>query len=166
MTNNIILAKNNALAEVSIDIKLLCDALKLVEIGDVITYQELSDIIGRSVIKHRYLLQKARRDLRRDDGILFDCVFNTGLRRMSNSDIVNKVSTQPFQRMRSTVRNAVGDIHCIQNDQLSNNERITLNASQSLFGAIAEFIKPKAINLLGANIQEPLPVAKTLEFFK
>jgi len=154
------------IAEGSIDVKLLVDRLQKTTEGDTVTYDELSELIGRNIQVNRHLLQSARKSLRRNEGILFDCIHSTGLRRMNNSDIVCKVTTQPFKRIRSTIRNAGKDMTCIDDQLLSNPERITVNATRSLFGVLHQFTLPKAIENIKAASDEALPIGKTLAIFQ
>jgi hypothetical protein len=81
------------------DIDALANRLRALSIGETITYSELDKVLGRPVLKQRYLLLRARARVEREDGALFATVFNVGVRRLP----VQAFSTLGYQA-RSKIR--------------------------------------------------------------
>jgi hypothetical protein len=158
--------QKRTIGEVSIDAKLVYNALKKMNCGDIITYHQLSEIIGRNILKNRNILQTARNMARRENNMVFDCVQKEGLRRLNDSQIVEKTSTHPFRRIRTMIRNANKEMSCVDVEKISNEEVVKMNATRSIFGALTEFAKPKQVESIAAKSAEPLPIAKTLQFFQ
>jgi hypothetical protein len=71
-----------AISEYEADIVALAERLRAIPVGEVVSYAELDDVIGRSVRGHRYLLASARERVEREDGVIFQSVFNTGVKRL------------------------------------------------------------------------------------
>ncbi len=159
--------EKRTIGEVSIDAKAVYEALKKIEIGDSISYDEISRLIGRDILKNRNILVTARNLARRNDNMVFDCIHKEGLRRLSDSQIVDKSASQPFRRIRSTLRNAAKDMNCVKTENVSNEEVVRLNSVRSIFNAVFEFSKPKSVEMLKSEVNEkPLAFGKTLDFFK
>ena len=75
--------------EVSADTLALYEALKDITIDGMITYANLSDLIGRDVQSEAIgSLTTARRMCQREDQIVFSPVRGVGLKRLDDSGIV------------------------------------------------------------------------------
>lgn len=156
--------QRTTIGELSIDAKKVYDALILVPEGSVIEYSYLSNILQRDIQKKRGILATARRMAQRELGLIFDCISNVGLKRLNSSQIAEKVTTQPFRRIKSTVRSTVGQMHCIKHEELTNDEHVRVIASRSILEMIADSAKQGNINDMARHTAEPLPVGKTLKF--
>jgi hypothetical protein len=82
--NDFTIAKNGA------DVNALATALDKLAVGQVISYEELSEAIGRNIQKHRYLLDQALLRLMRGRKI-FGCVKQVGYQRLSDSEISSRL---------------------------------------------------------------------------
>lgn len=127
----------------SLDARTIFEKLKTIQPNEIISYQELSTLTGRDIVKHRHILISARNMALREN-IVFDVVFNYGIKRLSDSDVVKIESVRPLSKIRSAAKNGIKRINCAQD--ISNEERIRVNASLSLFGTILLFSKSKAVD--------------------
>lgn len=157
------------IAELSVDTQLIIKRLKQAAVGDTITYQELTTLVGGNIQGNkRYLLQSARGHVLRNEHMVFDCIEDVGVKRISDSEIVETVPNHTMTRIRRTAKRGVRKLACAEYELLSGDEKTRFNAGASLLGAIAQLSKPTSLELIGPKImeaQDKLPLAKTLELF-
>ncbi len=76
------------IGQISIDTRTIANRLELVETGEVVTYVELTKLIGKNVQgEGRSTLESARRFVLREHRRVFGVVLNEGLKRLSNDEI-------------------------------------------------------------------------------
>lgn len=131
-----------------LDSQTIFEKLKTLQVNETISYQELSELTGRDIVRHRHILVSARNMALREN-IVFDVITNYGIKRLSDSDVVRIESVRPLYRVKSAMKNGIKRISCAQ--EISNEERIRVNASLSLFGTINLFSKPKAVDRIVAE---------------
>lgn len=157
------------IAELSVDTQLVIKRLKKCAVGESVSYKELSDMIGSNVQgKARSHLQSARNNVLRDDRMVFECVENVGVKRMSDGEIVETAPTYAMNRIRNTAKRCVRKLSCAEYDKLSRDEQVRFNASASLMGALHQLSKTSALQIVAPKVtelREKLPLAKTLELF-
>jgi alkylated DNA nucleotide flippase Atl1 len=158
--------QRKTIGEVSVDATTIYDLLKAINPEEVITYDAISEAIGRPIKKNIGLLYTALNMAKTQDSMVFDCVRKVGYRRLNDSQIAQKSNTQPFRKIRATVRRAVKDIGCIDKSNISNEEHISVNFSLSVFGVMKSLSSSKPSEQKEEYFSDPLPVGKTLEFFK
>jgi hypothetical protein len=150
--------------ELSTDAKTLANMLKNVEVGMVITYEEMTKAIGRDVRgPARPVLVTARSIVQRENRMIFDCVRSEGLKRLNDGEIVD-LSDQAMDRIRRTAKRTGKKLLCVNYDQMPREKQTKHNASLSMFGAISELSKNASTKRLEREIEkhggEQLPVAK------
>ena len=141
-------------------------AKKLIElaVGESLTYAQINALIGRDVQQHRHILNTARNIARREKNMLFDCVHNEGVKRLTDEEIININSARPFERIKSAAKIGVKNIQCATN--LTNDQRITQNATISMLGTIAHFTKSNSIdNVKPHTINAPIAPQALLDLF-
>jgi len=143
LENDEVKKQTRTIGTTSLDARTIFEKLKTLQINETISYQELSNLTGRDIIKHRHILSSARNMALRES-IVFDVIHNYGIKRLSDSDVVKIESVRPLSKARSAFKNGVKRISCARN--ISNEEQIRVNASLSLFGTLALFTKPKAVD--------------------
>lgn len=148
----------------SIDAKLVYEKIKTLSPGESVTYDQLSEITGRNIKQHRHILLTARNTALRENKMVFDCITGVGIKRLSDSEIVSMESVRPMARVRSALRNGVKRITCAQN--ITNEERIRVNASLSMFSVLAEFSKNKSLDKLEPLSADLVPFGKVLKMFE
>ena len=159
-----------AIREATADARLLYQRLAEMNIGDTITYEELSKVVSADVqTKARGYLDTARRMAERENEKVFGVIHNTGLKCLTSSEIINTAAFSIGHIHRTTNR-TIRKIGCISDlDKLPNEEKIRLNTYASAIGAMSVMTKGNSIKKLCASVtatQEQLPYAKTLDAFK
>jgi hypothetical protein len=161
---------NNPIFKLSIEAQLIYKLLKECQIGDVITYQEINELIGRDIQKRLNVLYTARKIARKYDNFIFDCIINVGIKRINSKEILGKESTQTLKRIVSTTKNSVKNMNCIDYATLDNDERYRLNCTRSLMVVISETAKQKTLESMQKDAAYVTPkvitTEKLLEFFK
>lgn len=153
---------------VSIEAKELYAYLTSTEPGAIVSYEDLNTIAGRCVqTVARSSLNTARKMCIRNDQIVFEPVWSVGLKRLSNDEIPDTV-TSKLSRIRRLSKRAAVTLACVDYDSLSNDLKIKHNAGLSILGALSELSKPNTAlieNKIRAD-NKLLPVGKVFEIFK
>lgn len=153
--------------EMSLDTRVVVDALRDVKVGERITYQSIGDALGRAVDGGDPHIQSALRRLEAD-GVIFGNVRRVGYQRLADVDIVNTVEHER-KGLRRKARRIVHRLTSIADfEALPNELKVKHNAAVSGFGAIAAILAPDKMRQLEAKVegaQAKLPLAKTLAAF-
>lgn len=156
---------NKPIGATSLDAKVLSEKLIELSVGDSISYSDINELIGRDIQKNRHILATARTIARREKGYLFDCISNFGVKRLSDSEIVEIESVRPFSRIKSAVKKGLQNVQCAKD--ISNTDRIKQNATISMLGTIALFTKSNAGEIVRHKTEfAPIATSKVLELFK
>ncbi len=153
--------------QIAIQTKALADLLETVSIGDIVTFDDMSKVLGQDVRKIRYVLENARTKILAENGLRFDSVYKIGLKRMNIEDAIG-VSDRNIKKIRRTARLASKRV----NQQLSRANavddatRFALNARLSLFGTIETLASQKTVREVEKVSDERiLPFGKVLSLF-
>lgn len=160
--------KQHAIPEITVDTELLHKELRKAEIGEVVTYEKLSAVIGRDVRTCRHLLYSARRKATREEGFLFEAVTDVGLKRLDNVGIIG-TGKDKIKRIRGLARRGLRNLSLVQESRLSHEQRTDYLFTSSMLGALEGTTKPGAQRALRATVdenQEKLAMAKALEVFQ
>jgi len=156
------------LFEMSIDTRMLYDRLKKAAVGEVVSFAQMTDTLGRQVEGANSNLQSALRRLE-GEGIAFANVRGVGYQRMNDVEVVN-TAEHAREGIRRKAKRAVKRLTCVQEfDKLPNELKVKHNAALSGFGAIASIMSPGRVKALEEQVMKAgaqLPLAKTLEAFK
>ena len=164
-----LMAKNKSFPKVGLDSQLLYERLIKAVPGDLISYEELSEIVGRNVQTDAYSsLRTARNRARSQDRIVFAAIDNVGLKCLEDEGLVDRAG-KAIQSARNKMRNGIKDMSCIQNyDTLSDSQKVRHNA----FGAILllgnRITAPRKIKALEGMVSQKmqkLTLRQTIEFF-
>ena len=163
-TNN-----KHAIAELSVDTQVIEKRLAQLNPGETVSYGELSKLIDRDVQgPARHVLESARRRLLKDKQMVFDAVWNEGIKRLEDSDIA-LLGRRALKHIGRTAKLCVRRQACADYESLPVDTRRTMDASNSMLGAIHAVTKPsmtKKIEDKVAQTQARLPIGTTLEAFK
>lgn len=155
--------------EMAMETRMLRDRLAKSNIGDVITYSELSDLIGQQVQdRSRGHLNSAVKSLLTERQMVFGTIRTVGLKRLSDGEIV-AVGDEILPRIRRMAKRAtqklmaVGDFSSLTNDQ-----KIRHNAVVSSLSTVSFFSKESRVKEIEKQVgsAQPLPVGKVLGLFK
>jgi hypothetical protein len=154
--------------EIAIDTRLLYQRLTQAEVGQTVTYEELSAEVSRPITGDDHNLQSALRRAFRDDGMVFSNIMRVGYTRLTDADIV-KTSDADIGKLRRASKRAAERLFSVKEfDALPNELKLKHATSASVFGAIAASLKKKGIAQVEAAVRDvgkELPVAETLRLF-
>jgi len=140
--------------------------LRKAELGQIISYEHLTDVLGRDVRQWcRHNLQSARRILS-SEGYEFGVVLNVGLKRLAPNEVVdtNAVFTE---RIRRTTTRGLKRLSHIVLDDLDDEHKTRLNAQAAHLQFLAHASKPKAAKAIEqASTPSDRPnIGQTLKLF-
>lgn len=149
--------------QASTDSKILAAMLRECEVGQVVSYKALSEAIGREVqTLGRPCLETARKIVQREARMIFDSVRNEGLKRLTDSEIVD-LADKTRDSVRRATRRTVKKLVCVDYDAMPKEKQTKHNTAISLFGIMSELATEKVQTRLGCEIERTgteLPVAK------
>jgi hypothetical protein len=144
-----------AIPETSAETHAIASRLRVLAAGQTITYVELNalfptafDVQGRN----RHNLEAAKRKVLNDDGIVVECVFNVGVKRLTDSEKL-AIGPQVIQRTRRIAKRGLKKLATTDTAQLHPEERRELLTQQSLIGAIVCCTEPSLGKRVAAKIQ-------------
>ena len=155
----------------SIETRLLYQRIRKMQVGDVVSYGELSSILGADVrLTGRSALYSARQIAERDDTIVTEAVPNVGIKRLSDSENILSAGAV-FTKIRRAANRGVSRLTALQNfDALSDTEKTLHNASVSALAVVKMMAKPKSVERIAGAVNTTntgqLPIARTLELFR
>ena len=159
-----------SIPELSIDSRLLYERLKAAKVGETVTYEDLTGIIGRDVQKEAYgNLTTALKLVQREDGLVFGTVIGVGRKRLNDEEIVGTAG-DTIARVKSISKKGIRKITSVKNfDALPNDAKIQHNAALSILGVFQEISKPSKVRAVENKVkqsQNKLSLATTLDAFK
>jgi len=151
-------------------VKWLVERLLDVPATDVVTYEDLRKAAGCDVrFRYRYLLEKARRRLKREHQILFVAVINQGLKRCDDLGVVEQ-GDRRLTLVRRQARRGAEEVACVQSfEGLSPEDRHRLLAQMSYFMVVNNALKPARVRQIEgrmANRIKELPWKEMLDGLK
>lgn len=153
----------------SVDAQVLAEALQRVKPGEAISYQELSDAIGRDIRNGaHYVLSSARKYLEREERIVFDVVQAQGLVRLNDEQIA-LTSMRSIRHVHRTVRRGRQRLLAADYNSLSKQAQTVHNTNLSVMGVMEHVTKPSQVKKLSAKVEsggKALAFQKTLEAFQ
>lgn len=156
-----------AIPELSVEVRLLTERLRLLEPDEFISYIEMSEVVGQDIQAHRWILSSARNRILRQDGIVTGCVHGEGIKRYVDAQI-HSISEAMLVSTRRRIRKTIRQLVAADYDLLSDDEKATHNTHLSILGVLHQFTKPKTIRRIEAAVGqtlEQLPLSKTIELF-
>lgn len=152
------------IAEMCIDTRLIMERLDTASIGDVVTYDELSGIIGRDVMTCYHLTVTARRRLQATKKV-FAAVPSVGFKRLDDSQKVAMGGSYLRRTRRACKKGAIITASVDDYDAMPKADQTRHNSLLSLLGtirSISTVAKLKAIEARVADSQEKLSMKETI----
>lgn len=167
---NVSIENKKTIPDISIDAKVLHDRLKQAQVGEVLTWVDLSKLIGRDVRRHAYgALNTARKRAQNDDLCVFGTVFKVGLKRLSDTEVVD-TGQQVVDKVRRTTRRGVKRLTSVTDfSAMPNESKIKHNAYVSMLGALCDVSTTRRLHQVEkevATANAAISMVKTLEIFK
>lgn len=158
----------HSIPQMAVDTRLILQRLEQAQPGDLISYKELSGMLGRDVQREaRSNLMSAIRAALSSE-MVFGTVRNEGVKRLTDSELAG-VGEGTRAHISRTARKAVRKMTLVENFAgLTNEEKIRHNTSLSMLGAVGHITSSRQSKLLESRVSvklEELPLQKTLEAF-
>ena len=155
--------------QTSVEAQLICNRLSKAEVGESISYFELSEIVGFDVQIKRGPMDTARRICEREpQKIVFGVVFNEGLKRLNDTEIV-ATGNNAIRHIRKTARRAGQRIIKVDFETLPNVEKVKHNTFLGMLGVLRQMMTKKSILRLEnatAEAAKRLPNRDVLQLFE
>lgn len=155
--------------QLSIDTKLIIKRMEETKEGDVVSYEELSALIGRDVrVLAKGSTRTARKNLLKQQ-IYFECISNVGFRRCNDKEKVAGGGLFIRKARRAAKRGVLVTTSVTNYDTMSREDQQQHNAQLSLLGAMRAISTPQKQKAIAAKVeqaQESLSLAGTLKAIK
>ena len=160
------------IGEMGNDTRILVNVLESRLIKDkapLVTYKELTAAIQRNVTKEAHgLLRTARRAVERDHSIVLECVPGEGVKICTALPGVLQATKRYFKHKSQRDSQRVIRAASASKD-LSNDDRVVINADVSIMGAVTLFMQPKVQRQIEGKVRDnqarELPTAETIRLF-
>lgn len=161
-------SNHKSLPEMSGDARILLGRLRTLAVGDVVTYRELSDLIGRDVQgPARGTLDTARKAAEREYGMALGTVMKQGIKRLAASEL-SSIGDSAFGRIGRTARTAAKRMfRAASTLEVAPPDAAAIAARASGLAAIGLMAKPSSLQKIEQAAQngKELPTATTLRLF-
>lgn len=156
------------IAQTSIDAQMLYERIVQLNVGESISYAELSALVGRNVQDEGHgVLATARRMAEREE-IVFGTVMGQGIRRLSDPEIVD-TGDHAIARVRRAAKRGANTVTAVADfDALPNEKKIKHNTLLSLLGTVTAFMRPATAKKIATSVAQnsgKLSVGDTLRAF-
>lgn len=149
------------------DTILIENRLRNTKVGDLVTYDELSKLLGRDVrLFCKSNVDTARRTLI-SESVFFDCVTGEGYKRLDNEEAVS-ASNHYRTRARKAARRGMNHLAHVPFEGLTDESKKKHMAISAQLGAIDLFSSTKSLNKIEAavdNTSHALAIGETLKLF-
>lgn len=129
--------------KIGIDAQVIIDRLKNTEYGEVVSYSELCEMIGRKMKELPGPLGTARNRLMRDSSMVFGVVRGIGLKRLNDAEKIGFASAN-IDRVRRSANRGITVLQSINVDNLEKVDVSKLNLTYSHLGVLAYVSSGKA----------------------
>jgi len=152
---------------VSFETQQLADRLKSLQVGDIVSYEELSRLAGENVQQHSARLRSARKMVERDSGFLLAPIRGIGIKRIEPTEQA-MIGPNAIQKARRRTNRDLFRMSLVAFDALTDEQKAAHNTAASALGAMELFTRARSLHKLAAavgNQHERIPVADTLKLF-
>lgn len=125
------------------DTERLIRHLQTVKVGDFVTYDDLSSIIGRDIRENRGLLETARNALS-EDRFFFLTERGEGVYRGTDKEWFEEIDSKTRRHVKRTARKANKRLGYVVSEELAPEDRTRLAMAQTILGMHEALERPKA----------------------
>lgn len=137
--------ENKTIPEISVDSLEIYKRLQRLEVGEIVTYEELGSLIGADVQNGaRGRLETARKKLLREDQRVVECVRGIGVKRLDDAGVVEVLKGIPSKVSR-IVRRSKKKLATVHPENLTQEGRKEYAFSAAAIGTLEMFSKPSAL---------------------
>jgi len=156
------------LYEKSVDTKVLEQVLAEANVGQMVTYEELSKAIGRDVRQFALpSLRSARHGLLKSKNMVFGVEAGVGYRRLDDSQIVDS-TVSDRAKMKRAANRSIKKLSVVNFDALPPEKKRQHTVASAQMGAIAMFSGKSATKKIETAVNETkttLAIGETLKMF-
>ncbi len=160
--------KRKRIPSISIESQELIRRLERAQLGEIVAYDELSQLAMGSVQhEKRFALKTAEEHLLSEKNWVFEAVVNVGVKRLNDVEIV-KTGEAAIAKTHRASRRALKKLSCVDFDKLPKNQQIDHNVRFSILGALDHITKPKQVKQIEAAVikmDHRLMLQETLDAF-
>lgn len=149
------------------DIRALADFLAALPVGEIATYDQLSQAIGRNVRNGAgYILTAARDAVEKESGAIFGTVHRVGVKRLTGQEAIG-IGAQTGRKIRRAARRGIGRLGRIRDNSLTDADRKRINAYTAQLGAVALLAQTSTARKVEkqSTTATVLPVGRVLQVF-
>jgi len=137
----------------SIESAALTSRLRECKPGDIVTYAELSLLLGKNAREHRGPLQAARHRLERDERMIFEVIRLVGVKCLSAPEAAASMASH-VRRVRKAARKGVRKAQAIDILQVPPEARAGLVATASFLALVDSAGAPASMRRLEASVEK------------
>ena len=143
----------NEISTYSID---LIEYLNAKQVGELVTYEELSELIGHDVTqsKGRGYLETAKRRLLKDHAIVFGTIRTEGIKRLSDEEIARTVGKRYIKAVRSKSRKAYDENTSVNFDSLTPDAKISHQCTMTILALMKHVTDRKSVKKIENKVKE------------
>lgn len=147
---------NRSISEISIFSQDLIRFLGEKEIGVLIPYEDLSNVIGFDITdsKGRGYLETAKRRLLKDEGMVFETVRGMGIKLLSDEEIAKTTGKSYLKSVRSKGRKAKLKNQSVDYENLTTEAKIDHQCTMSILALMNHVTKRSSINEIKNKVEE------------
>lgn len=151
----------------SADTKIIEHRFRNTSFGDVVTYDELSKLLGRDVREHCYgNIRTALRSLMKES-IFLDCIAGEGYKRLNEAESVAALDHYRVKARRA-VRRGIVHLQHIAADKLSEQDKLKYFAMGTQLQTMELFSSSKATSRIETAVNktsQQMAIGETLKLF-
>lgn len=150
----------------SADTLIIENRLRETKPGDIVTYDELSKLLGRDVRAFCQANVRTARHTLEAESIFFDCVRSEGLKRLTSNEAAF-ASDSHRERISSAARRGLRHLRYVPFDELEDEAKRKHLTMSAQFGAIQLFGSSKATKKIESAVKDtaPMAIGETLKLF-
>lgn len=156
------------LFEKSADTLIVENRLRNTTAGDVVTYGELTKLLGRDVRTFCKANVIGARHTLEGESIFFDTIAGEGLKRLTESEAVTKTAPSYVNRAKNAANRGMRVLAHVQYDSLDEATKRKHLSTSAQLGAIKLFVSAKATKAIESKVTETskqLAIGETLKLF-
>lgn len=157
--------------EQSIETILAEQELRKLKEGDLLDYGTLGALIGKDPQRGGYHhVKAARRKVEKELGCVFEASPNIGIKRLIPREVLNR-GGRDIKHVRMSIKSGFRrqtTLVPVEEQKLTNDERVKFHAQLSAFGVLAHMTRPSAIKKIEAaatTAARTIPAKETLALF-
>ncbi len=154
---------------ISNDALILVGMFRAMQVGQILTYEEMTKAIGRDVTTSgRGVMNTAINRVLKDENIVVECVRLVGFKRLDGKELID-AQRAGVQRIRGEAKRRSEKLSKLDLGKLDQTGLVEAYALQSMYGVMSHVATGRGVKKLESAVQKAdsklLPIGKTLALF-